>query len=564
MLFSLAFSGIELLFAYFLAHLLYLLQLSSSDPSPPFFVLAFFQTRSGSLPFLLIIGVARTLLRVQSNQSVLLFGEIVRSRLRFILFRQIYNPRSRRMAQSEINMWLAEVFPKTAEFAIAVGNFLLNAVQVCFFFAILFSNSAVKAAAGLAAILIFGPIIRFTYRYVRGLSHHVLEDVTEVQRSIVRATRNWLLIRLLRTEAMERGRLCRASLATSQKNLRIELVNALSAGLPEVAGSFVVAILIGLQYGPDQQPAAAFLTFLYVFLRFNQALVQMGGQFSLVQTNYPRFRRSAELVATVSEGELSAAISPLSDLSFFGKSRSASIDAKDAATRSVDLVHSAPTISFQSVCFSYADGPNVIRNLSFSVLAGSALGVVGPSGVGKSTLLALLMGVEIPVAGQVRLFAEGHEFEAVSHRISVGYVGPEPFLFAGSVTENLIYGSVSQLSSDAMVRALRKAGFSGTDTELTALLNSRLTEDGEGLSTGQKQRLCLARALLATPALLILDEVSANLDLMTESRIAYTVNSLRGDCTIVIVSHRDGMLEICDQILDLRSGTIKSAAQTQA
>jgi ABC-type multidrug transport system fused ATPase/permease subunit len=167
------------------------------------------------------------------------------------------------------------------------------------------------------------------------------------------------------------------------------------------------------------------------------------------------------------------------------------------------------------------------------------------------------MGVEVPDKGRVFLVAGDKQFESMSHQLTIGYVGPEPFLVAGSVAENLMYGALSAHSPATMIQALRKAGFSGSDSELNELLSSVLTENGEGLSTGQKQRLCLARALLSRPALLILDEVSANLDVNTESKIAETVGGLRGESTIVIVSHREGMLGPCDHVLDLTTGEIK-------
>jgi ABC-type bacteriocin/lantibiotic exporter with double-glycine peptidase domain len=167
------------------------------------------------------------------------------------------------------------------------------------------------------------------------------------------------------------------------------------------------------------------------------------------------------------------------------------------------------------------------------------------------------MGVEVPDQGQIRLISGAAEFDPMSHRLTVGYVGPEPFLVTGSIADNLVYGATSPASLSDLIAALRKAGFGEEDSELRALLNSQLTENAEGLSTGQKQRLCLSRALLSKPALLILDEVSANLDLAAESKIAETVSSLRGESTIVIVSHREGMLEPCDEVLDLSSGTMK-------
>jgi ABC-type multidrug transport system fused ATPase/permease subunit len=557
MLFSLAYSGIELLFAYFLAHLLFLLKVSGSDPKAPFFLPVFFQTKDGSLPFLLLIGLARTLLRVQANQSVILFAEIVRSRLRFTFFRKIYDPRSQRIAQSDINTWLAEIFPKTTEFATSVGNLLTNVVQVLFFFVVMLFYSPLKAVAGLAALLVLGPLVRRSHAYVRRLSRHIIEDFAEVQRSIVRATRNWLLIRLLRTEEMELARLRHASLSTSHKNLRIELVNALSAGLPELGGVAIVATLIALQYGPDPQPAAAFVAFLYIFLRFIQAVVQVGVQMGTLHANYSRFERSSDFLAKVSSKDLNEVVSPLRSLSFFGRSHTGAFGSIAAQSPVTVLIHSAPEILFENVSFSYSAGAPVISDLSFEIPAGAAFGVIGPSGVGKSTLLALLMGVEVPDKGDIRLIAAGERFDAMSHQLTIGYVGPEPFLVAGSVAENLVYGALSTHSTTAMIQALRKAGFSGSDSELGALLTSVLTENGEGLSTGQKQRLCLARALLSRPALLILDEVSANLDVNTESMIAETVGTLRGDSTIVIVSHREGMLQPCDRILDLSTGQLK-------
>src|ERR1041385_2562668 len=395
MLFSLAYSGVELLFAYFLAHLLFLLKVSAGDPTPPFFLPPFFQTKGGSLPFLLLIGLARMALRVLATQSVILFAEIVRSRLRFAFFRRIYDPRSQRMLQSDINTWLAEIFPKTTEFAKSLGNLLTNTVQVCFFLGVMLLYSPLKAVAGVAALLILGPVIRWSHAYVRNLSSYIIEDFAKMERSIVRATRNWLLIRLVRTEKMELARLQHASLSTSQKNLRIEVVNALSFGVPELAGVAVILMLFALQYGPDPQPPAAFLAFLYLFLRFIQAMVQVGVQSGMMHANYAQFERSAKFLAEVSSKDLNEAVSPLSSLGFFGRSDSEAFVTRGHQISGKELIHSAPDILFENVSFSYAGGPPVIRNLSFEAPGGSAFGIIGPSGIGKSTLLALLMGVEI-------------------------------------------------------------------------------------------------------------------------------------------------------------------------
>src|SRR2546421_6862501 len=166
---------------------------------------------------------------------------------------------------------------------------------------------------------------------------------------------------------------------------------------------------------------------------------------------------------------------------FFGRPDKQSAAPKGDWLTAEGLLHAAPEIHFENVSFSYPGGPAVIRNLSFEAPAGSAFGVVGPSGVGKSTLLALLMGVEVPEFGQIRLTAGDIQFDPTSHQLTIGYVGPEPFLIAGSVAENLLYGTLAAHSSDAMLQALKRAGFAGSHSELNAILNSMLTENGEGL-----------------------------------------------------------------------------------
>src|SRR5438034_1385379 len=170
MAFSMVYSGIELLFAYFLAHLLFLLQVSGSDPASPPLLPLFFQTKAGSLPFLLLIGSVRVLLRIGATQSITFVTEIVRSRLRFVLFQRIYDFQLLRISQSEINTWLAEIFPRTTEFTTAGGNLLTSALQVGFFFAVMLANSPLKALAGSAALLVLGPVVGLTHRHVRNLS----------------------------------------------------------------------------------------------------------------------------------------------------------------------------------------------------------------------------------------------------------------------------------------------------------------------------------------------------------------------------------------------------------
>jgi ABC-type multidrug transport system fused ATPase/permease subunit len=146
----------------------------------------------------------------------------------------------------------------------------------------------------------------------------------------------------------------------------------------------------------------------------------------------------------------------------------------------------------------------------------------------------------------------------------IGYVGAEPFLIEGSILDNLLYGRDQSYQEAEVWEALERAYISSWIRGLPRGLESPISENGEGLSSGQKQRLCLARALLSKPNILILDEISANLDLETEAAIAETIKDLKGSCTTLIVSHREGLVKYVENRLHLgpeRNSETNSAAR---
>ncbi|MGZ3420120.1 MAG: ATP-binding cassette domain-containing protein [Polyangiales bacterium] len=215
----------------------------------------------------------------------------------------------------------------------------------------------------------------------------------------------------------------------------------------------------------------------------------------------------------------------------------------------------APSIRIEGLRFEYpgARAP-VLHDIGVVVPSAAQFAIIGPSGSGKSTLLAIIMGVLTPTIGRVLVGGKEPKSYFGNGNPRLGYVGAEPFLIAGSLRENLLYGCREPVSEADIEKALSQAQLLQTVTSLPNGLEYQLDENGRGLSAGQQQRVCLARALLGRPQLLILDEASANLDVETELQVADSLQALRGQCTILIVSHRPGMIRHADYVLHLESG----------
>ena len=191
--------------------------------------------------------------------------------------------------------------------------------------------------------------------------------------------------------------------------------------------------------------------------------------------------------------------------------------------------------------FGYAGQAPLFAGLNFQVVPGSLVHVSGPSGSGKTSLVALLMGEAVPASGTIELTAGGRWSPIGTSRshlcAHLGYASAESYLFAGTLYDNVTYGLALPPDEDFLSRmtTLAECGFI---EDFSGRFAHRIDELGQGMSTGQRQRLSLLRALLRRPRALILDEALSNVDAGTEARIVANLRTLRPQCTIIWVSHR--------------------------
>ncbi len=220
----------------------------------------------------------------------------------------------------------------------------------------------------------------------------------------------------------------------------------------------------------------------------------------------------------------------------------------------------AGEIGFEGVTVRFPGrSTNAVSDVSFTVAPGETVALVGPSGVGKSTLLNVLLGFVEPTAGRVRAGeVDLAAADLTEWRSRIAWVPQRPHLYAGSIAENVRLARPD--ADDVAVRgALVDAGAAGFVDALPDGADTLLGEDGAGLSAGQRQRLALARAFLADRPLLLLDEPTASLDGATEVEVVETVRRLAVGRTVLLVVHRPALLGVADRVIRLQAASPEDA-----
>ena len=217
------------------------------------------------------------------------------------------------------------------------------------------------------------------------------------------------------------------------------------------------------------------------------------------------------------------------------------------------------SLELKHISFSYNDNKPILENINFKINKGELVGIIGESGAGKTTLINIIVGLLTQNSGKI--FLDGNELDEMNlnlWRSKIGYVPQDVYLIDDTIENNIAFGvEQNKINTENIDRAIEKSQLRTFIDQLPKGKNTIVGERGVQISGGQRQRIGIARALYNNAELLLLDEATSALDVQTEANFMEAVSELKGNKTVLIITHRVSSLENCNKIFKIEKGELK-------
>jgi subfamily B ATP-binding cassette protein MsbA len=413
-------------------------------------------------------------------------------------------------------------------------GFVRDALQIAALVALILALDPVLGAIGLLAFPLAALSIVRLGRAVRQRRREVHEAFETLGESVAETAAGLHVVRAFRAESLMRARFDAASRSLAARMVRAATLRALSSPFNEILGAIALAatlVYANARIAGGALTAGDVASFFTALALLYQPVKGLGLDQNAVQSGLAALDRLGALRVTERDADVSDSAPAV----------------RDPAPFSVDV---------RGLGAGYPDGPDVLDGLDLVVPKGARLAIVGRSGSGKTTLLNTLGGLLEPRRGEIRVDGVPVDPRALAASGLIATVPQEPFLFDDDIATNVRIGRPSA-SDGEVLAACSAAGVLGFAASLPGGLGARIGRRGARLSVGQRQRVCLARALLSAAPLLLFDEVTASLDGATERTLVEDLDDYLGERSVVVVTHRLSTASWATRLALLENGAVR-------
>lgn len=488
---------------------------------------------SKGLPFWVVMMVTIIIVRISLNalrtylqtKTEIRFRNRLRRRLFDILLHQQYEGGKRRHSGDVINRLQDDVRAVSSAFVVSIPNLIGTAVH---FLAAFIYLMTLEPRLGLVVVVIVPVGLlsgKFITLRIRNLTHDIRRSASQVQSHLQESVQNITLI-----QSMEYSDSSTAVLDTIQGELygnelrrtRFSVISRIFIALAFQAGHAVAFIWGVWGISTGSVTYGMMTAFLQLVGQIQRPLADMSGQIPSLIHSTASIDRLMEIESIPSE------------------------DVADPV-----FLDGVVGIRLSDVSFRYPDSSSdVLHDFSYDFKPGSRTAITGPTGIGKTTLIRMLLALLKPDEGEIHLYnGISSLLSSSSTRCNLVYVPQGNSLFSGTIRDNLLMGN-PDATEDQLCSALH-ASAADFVFDLPKGLDTQCFESGGGLSEGQAQRIAIARALLRPGSVLLLDEFSSALDAETETVLLERLTSRLPDHTMIFITHREKVIDYCDQILRL-------------
>ena len=397
---------------------------------------------------------------------------------------------------------------------------------------VLFFQSSTLFFISLLALPIYTAIIFAFMKPFEKMNNETMEANATLSSSIIEDINGIETIKSLTSEHTSYQKVDREFVAYLKKSFRYAKAESIQKALKKLAQLLlnVFVLWVGARLVMDNQLSMGqLITYNTLLIYFTNPLENIINLQTKLQTAHVANNRLNEVYLVHSEFEEEKTIKELSQ--------------------------TPSTITFEKVSYKYGYGRDILSEIDLEIPAYSKVAIVGISGSGKTTLAKMMVNFYEANTGEVRLNSTNmNQIDKTSLRRHVNYLPQQPYVFNGTILENLLLGAKEGTTQEDILRAVEIAEIRADIENMPLNYQTELTSDGAGISGGQKQRIALARALLTDAPVLILDEATSSLDILTEKKIID--NLMKLNKTIIFIAHRLTIAEKSEKVIVLDQGKL--------